>query len=508
MADMIFINYRRALAGAAAIAALLLIGVGGYVFAEHIVEQGVQRAELKFEEERKGAEAEANRKVMEAANKADQERQAKAAQEAEQIRKADEAEQQRLAAVKAEQERQAKAAQQAAASQARPQPAPPTAPTTGVGPRSGDSGAAGGRAGLAGAGAPGSAPIPNRPPIAQAPALPKAPESAPAPSGTPTRPPIAQAPALPKSAPAPSGAPTSPSLAQAPIRPAPTQPPSPSSTGPLTGRDHPDDDARQPPAPNGGPNSELEKLKIQRRIEEAESQALNNIKPSDQLEVERLKEQLEQLKAKSAARTDEVQPSDLPEFPWPPPAASASYVLPDNLLQGRRTVGEVAAAIISALEHNGYVERSFFRTNAGGVALVTRLERINNDGTSVLGIERWSAGQAIDSGSSASLIKFLSGLFFVPAGRYRVIVFVLQDLSFSQSSRMIGEVEATAWLSSGFNFLPPSIANRPFAPDGHCTVLVYEFASDGKAVHEITSGLTGKQHLEKAGVLSLLGNVN
>jgi hypothetical protein len=103
----------RALAGAAAIAALLLIGVGGYVFFGHIVELGVQRAELKLEEERKAAEAEANRKVME--NQAEQERQAKAAQEAEAKRKADEAEQQRLAVVKAEQERQAKAAQEAEA---------------------------------------------------------------------------------------------------------------------------------------------------------------------------------------------------------------------------------------------------------------------------------------------------------------------------------------------------------------------------------------------------------
>jgi len=103
----------QALAGAAAIAALLLIGVGGYVFVGHVVEQGVQRAELKLEEGRKAAEAEANRKVMEAANQAEQERQPRAAQQAEEKRKADEAEQQRLAAVKAEQDRQAKAAQQA-----------------------------------------------------------------------------------------------------------------------------------------------------------------------------------------------------------------------------------------------------------------------------------------------------------------------------------------------------------------------------------------------------------
>jgi hypothetical protein len=150
------------------------------------------------------------------------------------------------------------------------------------------------------------------------------------------------------------------------------------------------------------------------------------------------------------------------------------------------------------------VERSFFGTQAGGVALVTRLERINDDGTSARGTERWSANEW-QIRSNRDLVDYLLGLFFVPSGHYRVIVFILQDLPFSQSPQTIGEGEARAWLSNGFNFLPLAIANHPFAPGGHCTVLVYEFASDGKAVHEITSGLTGKQHLEKAGVLSLSG---
>jgi tetratricopeptide (TPR) repeat protein len=105
----------RALAGVAAIAVLLLIGAGGYVFLGHLVEHGVQQAELKLEGERKAAEAEANRKAMDAAAKAEQDRQAKAAQEAEAKRQADQAEQQRLAAIKAEQDRQAKAAQEAEA---------------------------------------------------------------------------------------------------------------------------------------------------------------------------------------------------------------------------------------------------------------------------------------------------------------------------------------------------------------------------------------------------------
>ena len=98
----------RALASAAAIAALLLIGVGGYVFFGHVVEQGVQRAELKLDKQRKEQEAAANEN-MAMASEAEHERQA--AQQAEAKRQADEAEQQRLAAIKAEQERQAKVEQ-------------------------------------------------------------------------------------------------------------------------------------------------------------------------------------------------------------------------------------------------------------------------------------------------------------------------------------------------------------------------------------------------------------
>jgi TIR domain/Tetratricopeptide repeat len=99
----------RAVAGVTAMAVLLLVGVGGYTFVRHLIDQGIQRAELKWEEERKAPEAEVNRKVV------DQERQATAAAEADAKRKAEEAEQQRLAAVKAEQERQATAAAEAEA---------------------------------------------------------------------------------------------------------------------------------------------------------------------------------------------------------------------------------------------------------------------------------------------------------------------------------------------------------------------------------------------------------
>jgi hypothetical protein len=206
---------------------------------------------------------------------------------------------------------------------------------------------------------------------------------------------------------------------------------------------------------------------------------------------------------------DRVQ--DLPEFPWPPPVASAHYVLPQSLFSDRATVGDVATAIISALEHNRYVERSFFRTAADGVALVTRLERINDDGTSLAGNQRWPSGGSGNRDaapkSAGDLFNILYGLFYADPGRYRIIVFILQDRPFSQSSRRITDEEAREWLWRGANSLPRPIAERSFT-DGTCTALVYEFASNGTMANRVDSRLTGRQHLEKAGVLAILAKAN
>src|SRR5215471_3457157 len=175
----------------------------------------------------------------------------------------------------------------------------------------------------------------------------------------------------------------------------------------------------------------------------------------------------------------------IPQFPWPPPAASATYVLPETLFERGRTTGQVVTAIITALERNGYVERSFFTTPADGVVLVTRLERINEDGSSAADLQRWPAvGEA--ARSSVGFAQFLRGLFYVDPGRYRVIVFILQDAPFRQSTEQpITGQQARAWLRTGANVLPRELADRGYR--GDCTVLVYEFASDGTAVRVVES---------------------
>jgi hypothetical protein len=178
--------------------------------------------------------------------------------------------------------------------------------------------------------------------------------------------------------------------------------------------------------------------------------------------------------------------------------------MPSELLKGLVTTSEVTSAVLFALERSGYVERSFFRTNDDGIVLVTRLERIEKDGAPVSNGGRWPT--FIREPASLDIVGFLRGLFFIDPGHYRLIVFVFQQPPFSQSSDKISQKDARELLRLGVNMLPAEIAGRPFS--GACTVLVYEFASDGGAVQVIESELTGKQHLEKAGILAQLNRPN
>jgi tetratricopeptide (TPR) repeat protein len=108
----------KAVAGAAAVAVLLLVGGIGLSWTSISVwtpwagtrEGGNAKAQAEAQAKRKADEAEQYRL---ASLKAEQERQAKAQADAEAKRKMDEAEQQRLASLKAEQERQARAAVEA-----------------------------------------------------------------------------------------------------------------------------------------------------------------------------------------------------------------------------------------------------------------------------------------------------------------------------------------------------------------------------------------------------------
>lgn len=211
--------------------------------------------------------------------------------------------------------------------------------------------------------------------------------------------------------------------------------------------------------------------------------------------------------------------SPMPVFPWPPPAASAELVLPNSIFfsADRRppgfrlnlpippsppgTVGWVGRIILAALVSADYLEYSFY-TAPHGFALVTRLERITQDGLPYP-IETGRYAPPEWSDKPFSLTDYIQSLFFAPEGFYRQIVFVVTDQPFVTSAQRMTVKQAEALLSGGFNSLLESAGAEPLTPAHSVTVLIYEYrkrSQPGDVDILIPSNLAAETHLRQAGI--------
>jgi len=201
-------------------------------------------------------------------------------------------------------------------------------------------------------------------------------------------------------------------------------------------------------------------------------------------------------------RREVARVNEIPEFPWPPPEASSTAVIPSQFLA--YSAGEIVRLcdiderLSAALEHCGYVEKSYYGVQ-DGFAVVTRLEQINSDGTPKEPPERWS--MAVGPLRRFSLREYLRSLFSANAGYYRIIVFIITPHPFSQSEVRLSSGEIEAWLRGGLNVLPSSIGERVYTNEYNTTALIYEFEQSevGAEPNLIVPGrLTAQTHLKKS----------
>ncbi|MEL6863641.1 MAG: hypothetical protein AAFP19_04445 [Bacteroidota bacterium] len=195
--------------------------------------------------------------------------------------------------------------------------------------------------------------------------------------------------------------------------------------------------------------------------------------------------------------------NQMPAFPWPPPKASAQDVLPASFFESADNLKDVDKTLRKALEQSGYYEHSYFRAPKG-FALVTRIERINDDASPKANPDRWQLANS--SPKKFSLSDYFKALFSAPKGLYRVIVFIVSDQAFAQSEESVSQEEASQWLSSGANRLDKALGQLPFTEDYACTALIYEFAAQGNAepIFADPSTHLGRTHLEKSDLLEYL----
>jgi hypothetical protein len=193
-------------------------------------------------------------------------------------------------------------------------------------------------------------------------------------------------------------------------------------------------------------------------------------------------------------------------FPWPPPMATTREVLPDHLyrqLPQTHSLEDIDRLLLSALETRGYTERSHYFV-PHGFALVTRLEQIAEDGTPLQPPDRWSMGKV--PLRSISISDWARALFNARPGFYRVIVFIVTDVPFSESSEKVPSKVAGQWLKEGTNVLPAETAQAPLTPKTVCTALIYEFKREMDHDPSFVDGSVSdaRTQLKNAGIWSAL----
>ena len=201
--------------------------------------------------------------------------------------------------------------------------------------------------------------------------------------------------------------------------------------------------------------------------------------------------------------------NNIPKFPWPPPQASASMTLSNELFGENGSIpllGDIDNKLLEALEFSGYFEKSYFAIPDGFV-IVTRLEQTYADGTPKEIPERWSVEPATLSLKNFSLREYISKIFLAPKGYYRIIAFLVTPNPFTYSDATISREEANDWIVSGLNRLPDQISKKQFSAKYRVTVLVYEFVSDAdeQDALKVPGRLSGKTHLEKSRILDIFG---
>lgn len=200
-------------------------------------------------------------------------------------------------------------------------------------------------------------------------------------------------------------------------------------------------------------------------------------------------------------------PYPLPEFSpfsWPNPPRPAHIVvfgrdIPKNLLgTDSTTLQTVYQNIFNALvKIDRAFESSLFGV-PGGFALLTKTERIRQDGTPLPGIYRWTEGKV----PPLDLKDHIGRLFFEKPGYFRVIVFVITTADYRPENPSTKPVPK---ISEGVQDLPDEIARELFkGKKGY--VLIYSFEKkQGGAIKEFKiNSLSGLIHLDKSGILKNL----
>jgi hypothetical protein len=195
-----------------------------------------------------------------------------------------------------------------------------------------------------------------------------------------------------------------------------------------------------------------------------------------------------------------------PAFPWYPPPPSAKVVLSEegDYFKNSKSYGDICNQLNKALNENKY-EKTYFSVPRG-FAVVTKLEVINDDGSSRKEPERFDINYT-SIRKSISLSEYIKALFWGKTGYYRTIVFIVTDLPFQYSAQAISDVQMKSLINSGVDWLSDEFKATKLTPSHKVTALIYEFQikdPDTKPSFCDPSRLSAKTHLEMSKIIAKL----
>ena len=195
----------------------------------------------------------------------------------------------------------------------------------------------------------------------------------------------------------------------------------------------------------------------------------------------------------------------LPDFPWPPPRYSTIGVFgrdfPRELLGDQSaTLGVVYKRLYDALKQCDATFQSSLFQVPGGFALLSKMERIEADGTPLPGMRRWMLGNL----APLSLSDYVAQLFLEKPGFFRVIAFVITDqVNFKHGENKLPEI------SEGGTSLRKNRGNV-VRKGRQCYALIYSFTKKPGSSSTTLGGdvPSASVHLAKAGVLDALARIS
>jgi hypothetical protein len=165
-----------------------------------------------------------------------------------------------------------------------------------------------------------------------------------------------------------------------------------------------------------------------------------------------------------------------------------------------QTYRRLDEVIRSRLRSRSYMSAGYFWTPIG-YAMVTPLERFNEDGSAPKGVARWARQKDT---ASWNITDAARKVFAGEDGRYRLFVILVSDEPFAMSPYRASAQTVDQWEVTGLGTLPPRLARRPVTESTTVTVMVYEFRMSKGQIRELraneTDGLPVEKHLQWLGM--------